>query len=365
MKLNITKLLLIFFVINYVSSQLFSVINKKEHNNHKSLFETIDFKNKIQSNAKKNIFDFVNFNQIKEKKFNTNIKSNSNTTLKSLFDADSLNKLFPNSNKQPTPLTTHSPERSLKPDYIQIKTLKQLKEKFAVLMEINSSLKSKISDTKALNKKHETFESNILNSIHKNELNINRYNTDLEAKIGLLKVKLSDKEENLVNLQHSINMKYEKLKNKFEKLKQNLNHTKQTHERNIKQIEENLSLKEFKVWKKIDVDNTIKAEQISAKSLEVGGFKIEYDKILFYNNNAKFVIGTEIIDLKDLLKSLASFNKIENKCGNELSKCKVLTKEEIDFNNKKQEEMLNDIIYLRKEANKLLHSKINQSILLK
>lgn len=235
------------------------------------------------------------------------------------------------------------------------KEIKELKSKVTMLMEINSKLSKKVKKNQKLKKQHKRISSDIVSFIQKNEGVVNNKKNEISKTKSQVEIKLSEKEKELKALYDKATSNFSQLQTRLEQLKSKLNSIKQTEANKEEDMKGKMELKNFEVKKRLDVDGSGMVNQnIVTKGIVLDSLKMDSDNVTFYNDNTKFIIGTEIINMKDIFKNYLLLEKLNKKCGIDMNQCKILSKEDLMASGKKQEKVLENLQMLNEEAEKII-----------
>jgi len=342
-------------LFSFYSAQLFDVINKENAN-----------KNEIYNKHKdSSLFDNINFNQISEKA--KKIKSEESSIFSEL---NANKKIIENVHKNVVPNNIHDSQHN--PHNANINKLKShtiasnnskrdsiiskpvdLKNKASVLIKMNSKLNKQINKKRKLNKKHKKIGKEIVSFIQKNEKNVNEMNKKIENKNEFIANKIKNKELEIKKLFENTKNKFKILKSSLSKINLKMKKYEENNSHpstNMNNLKENMELNSFKINKKLDVDGEANIDKtMFTHSIELGGLKIDSENLTFYNRNLQFIFGNEVVNLEKILKNIQLIENLNKKCGSDLSKCKIMKKDVIIENTKKQEKILKDLKTIRLE----------------
>jgi hypothetical protein len=398
----------------------YSIIN--EIGNKSSIFEDRNKNNKNKINNQKilpkknsaSLFETVglNFNQVSEKikDKNNNIVSknkNSNQINSSLFSAFSdknkekieLNNksIFSNSIKKMTIKNSENKIKNDKTKYISLKldnpiqknisniknsnisnrknfeiiqaqqnnnianVIKQLRYKTAALIELNSKLSSKLNKKIRLNKMNKKVSRNIVSFIQKNDERVTKIKTKIENKQNLIKSNLSNKEIQFNTTYQEANQKFSILQGKLLDLSKLFEEIMNKDHIHLSSIKDSLKLNNMRIKDKLDVDQNVFVDgKVISKNIDLASFRGDGKSLIFENPNTKLIIGNKIIHSKDLIKNLELIQKFNNKCGDNLKLCKILSREDLVKRAMNHGKVLEDLKGLRAQIERLSDSgKLN------
>jgi hypothetical protein len=267
--------------------------------------------------------------------------------------------------KKPLPILNIQPsqpqktEISIKDKIINSqKEIQKLKKDMSNLLEVNSKLKRRYDLTEKLQKKDDEFTSNIVSFIQKNEMKVKNLKNEIKHSKNEISSKLTEKEEELSRMYSSANESFKSLQKQLKEVEERITEIKSEEKTKFKEMKNKLDLDHLTVEKKLDVDgNAFVENTVSTNQVDLGNIKISSSDLVFYNENTKFIIGNEVISLRELVENMNVLSELENKCGEDLTKCKIVSKEEVARQQKKQEKILKDLKSLRAETEKILSHK--------
>ncbi len=324
------------------TNSLFDEPEKNMNDNNKD--------NLLQS---KNIFDSINFNEMKEKKVeNENANKNTNKNMNT------------NTNRNENSGTNNSKNEAKLALKNKLKNKKYLKE----IENLKSKINYLISSNKRLTKKVVNYESK---KIHKLDDNVISFIDKYDEKVDSLKNKLKVDKKNIENFltekEDLLDEKYSEASQKFTELKSNIKNlnnqvteiTKNQNEIDQK-IKDGLEIDKLKVDNNIDIKGVLYSKKLSAKELNLNSIKIDSSKLKI-NSNTKLQIGNQIYNLDNFINNLNYISKLSDYCGEEFSKCKIISKENLIEQKQKQENILENLKKLRTDANLIIYKKHKKS----
>jgi hypothetical protein len=239
--------------------------------------------------------------------------------------------------------------------------IKELRYKTAVLIELNSKLTKKINNKRKLNRRNKRLSNDIVSFIQENEGPVSEIKNKMENKKNSLESELSDKESHFKSLYQQANTNFAALQNKLGDLGKLFEAVKTNEKASFDGIKDKLNVSEMKIKDKLDVEHNVNVEgNVFSKNIDLGSFRGDGNSLIFENENTKLIIGNRIIHSQDLLRNLQLIQKFNNKCGNDLSHCKILSRDDLVKRAMKQGKMLEDLKGLRLQLERLSESgKLN------
>jgi len=99
---------------------------------------------------------------------------------------------------------------------------------------------------------------------------------------------------------------------------------------------------------KLDVNGVAYINKINTNLVDLGSIQISNNNLKFSNFNSKIMIGNEVITLKELVNIVFSFKNLQQKCGENLEKCRPVDEKYFEEQRNKEEEILINLKNLRK-----------------
>jgi hypothetical protein len=239
--------------------------------------------------------------------------------------------------------------------------IKQLRYKTAILMELNSKLSKKVNKKRRLNRKNKRVSRNIVSFIQKHDGAVTKIKTKIENKQNSIKTELSNKEAQFNSLYQEANSNFSSLQAKLGDLSKLFEGVMNKENSQLNSLNEKLNLNEMKIKDKLDVGhNVIVDGKVISKNIDLASFRGDGDSLIFENEKTKLIIGNKIIHSRDLLKNLQLIQKFNNKCGDDLKQCKILTREDLIKRAMNHGKILEDLKGLRAQLERLSESgKLN------
>lgn len=389
------------------TGQLFDLVNKdlggnshvrpKMNANNKSLFDFAGDKHQNKNNnfgkSNKNLFETLNFSQLKEKekvstkKANTSLFSsiqsqsqsqsqtnNANTNLEksdstavSQKNTNTSNSSLTNSKSTTNNMTVNSKSKSRSKSKSEAKYQKnlaknqkeidKLKKKVTVLLQMNEKLMNKIKKSESSHNKSKKFNKNVVNFIQKYDSDVNTLKKNIESSKTLVENKITQKDMEFKKLYEDTNQQFGNLQNQIVDVGKKVNQIENEEEKKINQLHSNFSLKNLKVDDKLNVEGIAFINKVNAKGIDLGNIKLEPEQITFLNEKSKITVGKDSTSIGDVLNSVNAFRSLVAKCGENLEKCQPASEDLLKEQASKQEEILNRLKKLRNETTQILRKK--------
>jgi len=236
-----------------------------------------------------------------------------------------------------------------------------------------TSLKSKIhiliSKNKKLEEQVEYFDNlrsekkQIINKMHhfagKYEKEIKDISKSISNKNGIIQSTISEKSKRIEELYHSLLNSYKNLDSDIGAIKSKLVDLKATESKKFSEIQDKFSLNELSVNDKLDVNGVAYINKINTNLVDLGSIQISNNNLKFSNFNSKIMIGNEVITLKELVNIVFSFKNLQQKCGENLEKCRPVDEKYFEEQRNKEEEILINLKNLRKTTHFLIDKRNN------
>lgn len=348
--------------IKHKNNNYNKISNSKASNQiNSSLFSVLSDKNKEKNTLNENsIFIISNkkFNTKKSKIKINNHKSKSTSVVPGSpvhKNISGINNINTSNNKNSEIIQAQQNNNIISNE------IKQLRYKTAILMELNSKLKSKIIKKKNLKRRKKKVRRNIVSFIQKNDERVTKIKTNIENKQISIKSKLSNKETQFNTIYQEANQNFSSLQAKLGDLSKLIEIIMNDEYSHLSTFKQNLNLNNMKVKEKLDVDQNVVVDgKVISKNIDLTSFRGDEKNLKFENPNTKLIIGNKIIHSSDLLKNLQLIQKFNYKCGDNLRQCKILTREDLIKRAMNQGKILEDLKGLRAQLEKLsVSSKLN------
>jgi hypothetical protein len=379
--------------------------NQQGHDGNKNLFETLSFsqvkeKNLGRTEGKKNNNNnsMSLFAAMENKKLSsssstsvkvlTNNKSatKTNLSIKSLFDSSNLNKNQATNTKACTSTTikneiknqtnksnsnseiknSSSASKSKSKEEIQNlklkkqsnqneKEIKKLKSKINVLLQFNEKLMKKIE--KISKSKDKKTEEEVVSFIQKYDQDVHTLKQNIEINKNLVSEKVTRKEEEIKKLFDQTSTDFSKLQSTMGNIQEKVNKIKSYGDKKISELKTNFSVKDLHVQDKLEVGGISVSKKITAKSIDLGGIKLDSNEIIFNDENAKIVVGSNVTTIGSIIKMGEKLDKMIEMCGENFERCRKISDSALEEQKKMQETILENLRELREETSEILNSR--------
>lgn len=386
MKLTLFKILLSLVIVNIImsakitsnlsSKQLFEVLDQTTNqNNNKpkdsekslSIFDVASndasAKNKPAVNNKKSdtIFNQINFNQVSEKIQNTNKNSNANASKNTNSNTNSSTNKSQTANKNNA--QTNNQFMSKAQSRARAKLSSKLSKKIEKLRNhMHDIVKSNDKLTTKMNK-HETKRQNEINDsiikfIQAYEQNVHNLKHELRHDKKQVKFEFAQKESQFSTNYEEANQLFLETKSNIQDMNQNLEKILQKQNENEKKIKNGLELDNLTIKNNLDVDGVLYAKKIKAEQADLKDISINQSNIKV-GDNVKLQIGGQNIFLDGLIGNVDFVEKLQDYCGEDYSKCRLISQDDISEQDNKQENILKNLKKLRSETAEILNMQRN------
>jgi len=313
--------------------------NQPKLNSLFSSTEESQLQNEIRSQEKKkqrNLFDPINFNQISEKKTESN---SANTVSKSTASAKSEAKT---ALKNKIKYTRYNKE------------IENLKSQIESLIKMNEKLIKNFN--KFESKKENKIEDNVISFIENYDKKVNDLKSKLKTNKKNIEKTLAQKEESFSEIFSEASQKFTELKTNIKSLNhqvEDITH-KQT-EAEIK-IKNGLEIDNLNVNNNLNINGILYSKKILADEINMENVQINSSNIKV-NGDTQLQVGNEVLSFEKVIQNLDYISKLRDYCGEDYSNCKQISAEKTEEQNLQQENILKNLKKLRGETSQVMKKK--------
>lgn len=227
--------------------------------------------------------------------------------------------------------------------------ISSLKSQIKGLVEANNQLVDKVKLIESSDKNKSKKASNMLSFIQKETSNITNLKKNYGKESTAIKKQIKDKDDIYNKVLDKNNYSINFLGNQIAGLEGEIEHLK----KEITSLSKNKQVNSAEA-KNINANN-VNAANISGKTAKFGEVEIS-GKSISLNAGTVINFGNKTFTAKDIVNNVAFVQMVKKYCGEDFSKCKILTKHEYDDERKDEEEILKNVKKLRKDSIKAFNN---------
>lgn len=316
--------------------------DKKENGtpNLNSLFEKPENKSKDNKNnsgsSSKNLFDSINFNEVKEKKVeneNKNMSTNLSTNTSS----------SKNNSKNEARLALKNKLKFKK----YSKEIEKLKNQIHDLMGMNEKLTKRVS--KFESKKLQKIDDNVISFIENYDQKVDELKTKLKSNKKNIQKSITEKEQLFSDIFSEASQKFTEIKSNIKNLNKQVDEITNNQSELEEKVRKGLEIDNLNVNNNLNIKGILYSKKLSANELDIDNIKINSSNIKI-EKDTQLQIGNDIFTFDGLIKNFDYISKLRDYCGDDFSACRLISKEDLIEQSIKQENILKNLKKLRIET---------------
>lgn len=236
--------------------------------------------------------------------------------------------------------------------------IKLLKSQIEEVKLINDKLTKKIikSENKKQNNK---IQDDAINFIENCDKNIDTLRSKLKNSKRQAQERLAIKDGEFSQMFDLMQNKFLEMKSKIKGMNQDIEKITELQDVNKNKIKKGLELDSLTINNKLDIKGVLYSNKIISDEINLndkvqlskGGIKI--------NKDIKLKIGKNVIPLNKMINNIQYVLRIQDFCGKDFSKCKIITNEEANEETGKHREIVKNLKKFRAESAEILTKHTN------
>lgn len=349
------------------SKQLFQVINKQlpESPQKKSLFSSSA--EPSEETPKKDLFESLNFNQIKEKAVKADTakaslfsksgsKTNNKVQVESHKTASKAN-IKSDSLVQASPLTLdHKVALSGKPGKNE-REIKKLRAKFNTLLQTNEKLIKKFENNINSSASKNGSEHEYLNFIEKYDNKVKNLKQNLSDSKESLQKKVNENEEEFMQLYESSSSKIDQIHARLDGVHHQVSQIKEEENKRIRSLQNNFLTQNLSVDNSLNVKGVALIDKVNAKLVDLGSIQLEPKKLTIKDKSILTILGQKSFKAEDMLGNIQTYNALVAKCREDLSKCRPIPENIAEGSRQMEQEILENLRTLRQQVGHIIRNR--------
>jgi hypothetical protein len=229
-----------------------------------------------------------------------------------------------------------------------------LKKDVQALIQTNEKLLEKFKNMTGNDNKDKPSgsSSNIVSFIQKYDKDVNNLQDKLKTNKNEIETTLNEKGKEFERLYNRANSKFDDIHKKVETVNRKLDHIKNESLGKIKNLRENFKVSNLEVQEKLTAAEA-NINKLDTNEIDLPTFKVTKKEVEF-KKDAKFVFDGEFVTLSEIMKEAKLFEEFVKKCGNNFEKCKPVSDEVLQEQEKTQKVILDSLRDLREQTNRIL-----------
>lgn len=320
-------------------------INLSENKTKQNTNNNNNNKNIINNSANKS-----NSKNIGNTKHNNNSSKNINNNKKD-SNAKTKSKQTPNKPKQQDKVITDNILSESKSE------IEKLKNKVLNLISINKQLMKELDKKKKIKQKSLELSDDLINLIETHQTPIVQFEEKLKSTQEKSALKLEQKEKELNTAYSDVRKNLDKLVEKVDNTKNLLDEFNKDESLITGELKKNYSTDSLTVLNNVQVEGQTNANIINTESVDIGNIKIDLEKISIANPQTEIIVGSEILNVKELIENLEIMEKLNKRCGENLENCVQYNEEYFEEDMQKQNQIIEELKMLRKKTKDIIRKQ--------
>lgn len=219
---------------------------------------------------------------------------------------------------------------------------------------MNEKLVKKVN--KFESKKEAKIEDNVISFIENYDKKVNELKSKLKSNKKNIEKTIAEKEDMFSEIHSETTQRFTELKSNIKSLNHQLEHIAQKQTEAESKIRNGLEIDNLSVNNNLNINGILYTKKLFADEINMDNVQINSSNIKV-NRDTQLQVGNEILHFEKIIQNLDYISKLRDYCGEDFSKCKLISSEKSESQNLQQENILKNLKKLRTETAQVMKRK--------